>query len=222
MKIVASGVALLFLCCTTFGTLAQVSDRPASVVSVTDAYLPYQVVLDGLIILDLSLDSQGSITAIHILRDPGSMVSAAISSVRTWKFEPAIEDNEPQPSEMTVAFVYRPADYGGSKAAFPKPFAAVPPRMKNEAHAPAGIVSVAYPEYPANSVAWGSVIVQVSLDKTGAMKKAEVLRGQEPFTAFALESLKKWSFQTANLHDKPTSSNVAIAFVFQSPASNQQ
>lgn len=222
MKTLLNGVVLLFLYYSTFGTLAQVSDRPASVVSVTDAYLPYQVVLDGFVILDLSLDSQGSITAIHILRDPGSMVSAAMSSVRTWKFEPAIEDNEPQSSEMTVAFVYRPADYGGSKAALAKPFAPVLPRMKNAAHTPAGIVAAAYPEYPANSVAWGSVIVQASLDKTGAMKKAEVLRGQEPFTAFALESLKKWSFLTANLHDKPTPSNVAIAFVFQSPVSNQQ
>jgi outer membrane biosynthesis protein TonB len=220
MKAVLSGVVLLFLCCTTFGARPQLSDRPASAISVTDAYLPYQVVLDGFVILDLSLDSHGSITAIHILRDPGSMVSAAIASVRTWKFEPAIEDSEPQPSEMTVAFVYRPADSGGSKAVLPKPFAPVLPRMKNEAHIPAGIVSVAYPEYPVNSVAWGSVIVQASLDKTGAMKKAEVLRGQEPFTAFALESLKKWSFQTAKLHDKPTQSNVAIAFVFESPVSN--
>lgn len=214
MKAVLSvGVVLLFLLCTTPGTSAQVSNKPTAVVSVTDAYLPYQIILDGFVVLDISLDSQGGITAVHVLRDPGSMVSAAIASVRTWKFEPALEDNKPQPSEMTVTFVYRPAV---SKAAPSRPFfASVLPGTENDAPAPAGIMSVAYPEYPVNSVAWGSVIVQVSLDKSGAAKNANVLRAQAPFTTFALESLKKWSFRAARLHGKPTESNVAIAFIFQ-------
>jgi outer membrane biosynthesis protein TonB len=204
----------LLLCVPAF---AQ-ADRPASVISVTDAYLPYQVVLDGFVILDISLDSRGSITAIRVLRDPGSMVSSAISSVRTWTFEPAIGDNKAQPSDMTVVFVYRPADYGGSKAVLPIPFAPVLPHSKNEAQTPAGILSVAYPKYPVNSVASGSVIVQASLDKAGAVKQAEVVRGQKPFTAISVESLKEWRFQPAMLRGKPTESNVTVAFVFQSPS----
>jgi outer membrane biosynthesis protein TonB len=193
------------------------ANSPASVTSVTDAYLPYQVVLDGFVILDISIDSRGALTAIHVLRDPGSMVSAAISSVRKWTFEPAIESKEAQPSEITVVFVYRPANYGGAKAVLPS-FAPVLPHLKNDAQTPVGIVSVAYPEYPVNSIAWGSVIVQANLDETGAMKKAEVLHGQEPFTAFSLESLKKWRFQPAMLRGRPTEANVAVAFIFQSPS----
>jgi outer membrane biosynthesis protein TonB len=213
MKSALSLALFLRLCVPAF---AQ-ADKPASIISVRDAFLPYQVVLDGFVILDISLDSRGRVAAIHVLRDPGSMVSAAISSVRTWTFEPAIEDNQARPSEITVVFAYRPADFGGAKAV-PPPFNPVLPQLKNDTQTPVGIVSVAYPEYPVNSVAWGSVIVQVNVDKTGAMTNAEVLRGQEPFTAFSLESLKKWGFQPSMLRGKPIESNVAVAFVFQSPS----
>ena len=192
-------------------------NRPASIISVTDAYLPYQVVLDGFVILDISLDSRGTVTAIHVLRDPGSMVPAAISSVRTWTFEPAIEDNKARPSEMTVVFVYRPADYGGAKAVL-TPFAPVVPHLENDTQTPVGIVSVAYPEYPVNSVVWGSVVIQLTVDATGSMTRREVLRPMLPFTQFALDALKKWRFQPAMLRGKPTETNIAVAFVFQSPS----
>lgn len=144
------------------------------------------------------------------------MVSAAYSSVRTWTFAAAFEDGKARPSDITVAFVYRPSDYGGAKAVMP-PFAPVLPRL-HDGQAPAGIMAVAYPEYPVNSVAWGSVIIQATIDKTGAMKETKVLREQKPFTAFALAALKKWSFQPATLRGNPTASNVAIVFVFQSPS----
>jgi hypothetical protein len=213
MKIL-SLIPFVLLCVPAF---AQ-ANRPASLVTVTDAYLPYQVVLDGFVILGVSLDSRATVTAIHVLRDPGSMVSAATSSVRTWTFAPALEDNKAQASEITVVFVYRPADYGGAKAVLPRPFVPVLPTLKHDAQAPAGILSVAYPAYPVNTVAWGSVIVQARLDETGAMKDAQVLLRKEPFTAPSLKALKNWSFQPAMFHGKATEANVAVAFVFQSPS----
>jgi len=206
---------------------AQVSYQPPSVISATDAFLPYQNLPDGFVVLDVSLDSDGSISSTDLLRDPGSMVSAAISSVRTWKFKPASAGNTPRPSEMTVAFVYRPADFGGRKPSPPKSSGPVlPPRkadaQRGDGYVPAGIITWAYPDYPVNSTAWGSVVIQVSLDKSGTIQKADVLRKQEPFTSFAVEALKRWSFQPATLHGKPADSQLAIAFVFQVPYSEVQ
>lgn len=123
----------------------EVVDQPASVRSATDAYLQYLVILDGFVVLHVSLNSKGDVTDIHVLRDPGSMVPAAMSSVKTWRFEPAVEAVKSVDSEMTVVFVYRPADYGGSKATLPKPFTAVRPPENSEGSSPAGILSVSLP-----------------------------------------------------------------------------
>lgn len=200
---------------TNPGIAAEGTDQPASVRSATDAYLPYQIVLDGFVVLRVSLSAKGEVTDIQVLRNPGSMVSAAESSVKTWRFKPAVEAGQSVGSEMTVVFVYRPGDYGGSKATLSKPFTAMQPQENSDGFSPAGILSVSYPEYPVNSVAWGSVIVEANLDKSGLVKETETVRAQEPFTHSALEALKKWRFSPATRRGKPVDSSVAIAFVFQ-------
>jgi hypothetical protein len=38
-----------------------------------------------------------------------------------------------------------------------------------------------------------------------------------PFTDFAIAALRKWQFRAATLNGKPVSSQLAIAYVFQTP-----
>src|SRR5271169_3667709 len=101
--------------------------KTAEVLSVTDAYLPYQIIFDGFVVLDVSLDAKGNIAKVSALRDPGSMVPAAITSVRMWKFRPASAGDGPRPSEMTIAFVYRPPNGGPAQTVPPKNFQPVLP-----------------------------------------------------------------------------------------------
>src|SRR5579863_8956273 len=115
-------------CCAMVTTGAQgFASKTAEVISATDAYLPYQIMFDGFVVLGVSLDAKGNITKVSALRDPGSMVPAAITSVRTWKFRPASAGNGPRPSEMTVAFVYRPPNGGPAQTGPPKDFQPVLP-----------------------------------------------------------------------------------------------
>ena len=86
-------------------------------------------------------------------------------------------------------------------------------------YVPAGIVSFTYPDYPANSVAWGSVIVQITVNSEGRMENAEVLHGMAPFTDLAVDALRNWRFQAATLYGKPVASQLPIAFIFQTPVS---
>ena len=45
------------------------------VTSTSDAYIQYQIVTDGLFVLDVDLSDEGEIQRIAALRDPGSMLA---------------------------------------------------------------------------------------------------------------------------------------------------
>ncbi len=216
------GGLLILIGCLAVAALANAVFRAPQVTSVTDAYLPYEVVFDGLVVLDVSLDRRGEVIGTEAMRDPGAMVPAAVTSVRTWKVRPGILGTATIPSEMTAVFVYRPRPNGPAAPVPPKDFKPVLPHPHTDEtidYVPAGIISFTYPDYPVNSVAWGSVIVQITVNSEGRIESTEVLRGMEPFTELAVDSLRNWRFQAATLHGKPVSSQLPIAFIFQTPVS---
>ena len=210
-------LVLIFTCVAAYA-FAKTSFAPPSVISTTEAYFPYELpLLDGFVILDVNLSSEGHIEKVDVLRNPGSMVPPAIFAVKGWKFSPASANGGPETSAMTVAFVYRPANYG-VKAVPPREFSPVVPPESDHDYVPPGVVAVDYPDYPVNAIGWGSVIIQVMLNDAGEIDSTQVLRTQEPFTKFGLETLKRWRFRPATLHGKPIKSSLAIAFIFQTPS----
>ena len=205
-------------------SLAQQTYTPLEVIEAGDAYTSYNIVSDGLFILDIGVNDTGKIERIETVRNPGSMPGAVKTSVHNWKFQPASEGSKTRASRLTVAFVYRPANYGAAGAVPPKDFAPViPPAHSDEAsydYVPVGILSFAYPDYPINSVVWGSVLVQATVDSAGEIKDVNVLHGMPNFNSFAQEALKKWRFRAGTLRGKPVTSKIVIAFIFQSPYSS--
>jgi TonB family protein len=196
---------------------AQEIYKSPEVASAGDAYVPYQVVLDGLFVLDVFLDGEGAVQGIDALRDPGAMLGAAKTAVRQWKFQSASREGRSAPSRMTVSFLYRPPNYGNAAAVPPKQFSPVVPTEHNN-YVPIGVLSFAYPAYPVNSVAWGSVVVQVTVDNSGEVKGVDFLHGTDVFNNFVSDALKKWRFQAATLDGKSITSKTVIAFAFQPPA----
>jgi TonB family protein len=205
-------------------TLAQQTYSPPEVTSAGDAYTSYNIVSDGLFVIDIGLSDDGGIRRVESLRNPGSMLGAAKTSVRNWKFQPASEDNKPRASRLTVAFVYRPANYPTFGAVPPKDFMPViPPTQSDdggEDYIPVGILSFAYPDYPVNSVVWGSVLLQATVDSSGDVKNVNVLHGMANFNSFAQGALKIWRFRAATLRGRPVTSKIVVAFIFQPPASS--
>jgi len=215
-------VALAVFCCPS--ALPQQNYNPAEVTSAGDAYTSYNVVYDGLFVLDVGIDDDGSIRGIEPFRNPGSMFDTAKTVVREWKFQPAFEGRKAKTSRLTVAFVYRPPNFVTFGAVPPKDFTPVIPSAQScdgrEDYAPVGITAFAYPDYPVNSVTWGSVILQATVDSEGNAKKVVVLHGMANFNRFARAALKNWRFSAATLHGKTVTSNIVVAFIFQPPASS--
>lgn len=216
-------VMLFSTICFWPSAFAQQTYTPPRVISAGDAYTSYNIVFDGLLVLDIGLSDEGDIRRIEALRDPGSMLGAAKNSVHTWKFQPASEGSKPRGSRLTVAFVYRPANYGTAGAVPAKDFAPVIPPASDagsDDYVPVGILSFAYPDYPVNSVIWGSVLVQATVDGAGNVKDVNLLHGMANFNSFALEAFKKWRFRGATIRGEPVTSHIVIAFIFQPPHSS--
>ena len=204
---------------------AQPNYKPARVTSSGDAYVPFQVMIDGFFVFDVHVNDDGTVGRIDALRNPGAMPGAAKTSISSWKFQSASKNQQPVPSRMTVSFVYRPPNYGNAAAVAPTAFAPVLPADQSESsghvnYVPVGIVSFAYPAYPVNSVAWGSVVVQLTVDDSGNVKAVEFLHGMVGFNNLVSDALKKWRFQAATFNGKPIKSKTVIAFIFQTPAAN--
>lgn len=87
-----------------------------------------------------------------------------------------------------------------------------PPRFD-----PPTVVSAAEAIYPLQSIAWGTVVLEVSLDDTGKITDVRVVRGIPSLTEPAVRSARQWKFQPAKLDGKPIPSKVPVAFSFVPP-----
>jgi hypothetical protein len=61
---------------------AEPSYKPARVTSAGDAYVPFQVMIDGFFVFDVLLNDDGTVKQIDALRNPGAMPGAAKTSMR--------------------------------------------------------------------------------------------------------------------------------------------
>jgi len=175
--------------------LTQQTYSPPEVTSAGDAYTSYNIVFDGLFVLDIGVGDDGGIRRIESLRNPGSMFGAAKTSVRNWKFQPAFEDRKPTASRLTVAFVYRPANYPTFGAVPPKDFTPVIPSGRSddgsEDYAPVGILSFAYPDYPINSVVLGIRLAPSNRGQLGGRQECQCVTRNAQLQSLCPGSSKK-------------------------------
>jgi outer membrane biosynthesis protein TonB len=211
---VCSALAMVLLVCGAMPTFAQVTFKPAEVISAPDIQYPIRSIADGVVVLDVSLDAAGEVVGVRVVRDIASLTSAATSSIPSWKFSPATLQGKPEPSTIRIAVVFRPPSYLAAGPAF----AAVPaqdaPDQTHRGDTLPGIMSAVYPQYPVNAAMPGAVIIQVTIGKTGGIPRTKVVRELPPFTQFGLNALHHWQFQPATVYGKPVISNLAIALVF--------
>ncbi len=85
---------------------------PPSVVTAAEAVYPLQSVASGTVVLEVSLDDDGKITDIRVVRGIASLTESAERSVQQWKFQAAKLDGKPVLSKIAVAFSFVPPNVG--------------------------------------------------------------------------------------------------------------
>lgn len=212
-------IVMILVC--SVPAFAQKTFRPPEIITAGDVQSPINSVANGIVILDLSLDSGGQIINIDVPRPIVPFASIARSAVRTWKFKPASLGDAPCPSVLRVAFAFRPNSFYVTPPVFAP---LVEPEGdssdKPAGYTPPGIMAVAYPGYPINAATVGAVVVQVALDAEGKVSDVAAIRPFNPFTRFALEVAKRWRFSPATLDSAPLPAKLVIVFVFSAPISN--
>ena len=79
----------------------------------------------------------------------------------------------------------------------------------------AEVISAVEVAYPWNSIAEGTVILEVTVDHWGEIEDVRVLRDVPSLTEPARKAVKKWKFKPATLNGKPVTATIPVAFAFR-------
>jgi TonB family protein len=82
---------------------------------------------------------------------------------------------------------------------------------------PPAVISTVEAIYPLQSVASGTVVLEVTLDNAGKITDVRVVRGIPSLTESAERSIRQWKFRPAQLDGEPVHSKVTAAFSFVPP-----
>jgi TonB family protein len=82
---------------------------------------------------------------------------------------------------------------------------------------PPSVVAVTDAVYPINSVASGTVVLEVTIDEGGKVAAVKVVRGIASLTEEAERAVRQWKFQPARFGGHPVSSRIPVAFSFVPP-----
>jgi TonB family protein len=96
-------------------------------------------------------------------------------------------------------------------------WAAKPQEEESLRFKPVQVVSVVEPTYPANSIAKGTVILQVTVSGSGKIDEVTVIHQVPSLTEEAERTVRKWKFQPAQLNGTPVTSTMIAAFYFGHP-----
>ena len=189
---------------------------PPDIRSASNIPYPENTLAAGAVSLLLTLDTNAQIQNIQVLRDFPSLTSSVQNVVTMWTFTPAALKGNPVPSEisMTVIFnIFNPA--GG--AAYQSLVLAPPQSTYPDASqfTPPQITQASFANYPAASVAQGTVVLDVTIGRTGQPKQIRVVNDLPTLTQQAVRAVKTWGFNAATIRGQPIPAQIIIAFVFQ-------
>lgn len=195
--------------------------KPAKLGSAADVQFPFKTSADAIVLFDVALGARGEIKKISVLQDVPPFTEAAEHSLREWKFAPASLNGKAEESDIVAAFVFRHAVYIANPPAY-KPVAPSKESERAESEfTPPGILSMTYAGYPASTVAYGTIVVQETVNPEGSASDVKIVRDLEGgFAPLAIEAAKKWRFQPAMRNGRAVPGRIAIAFVFSSRAMN--
>jgi TonB family protein len=185
-------------------------------VNAGDIAYPVNTTATGLVTLLLSLSNGGRMENVQVLRDVPPLTGAAQSGVQSWSFKPASSNGNPVASTIPVSVIFNPFNPGDTQISgmsVPADPTAAP--TGNAQYKPPQITSASFAVYPPNTLAQGTVVLDVRIGKTGQVTKVRVVHGVPPLTSSAINAVKSWSYNPAATNGQPAASRMVVAFVFQ-------
>ena len=188
---------------------------PPDITSASEIPFPVEVVASGLVTLALNISVTRQPPDVRVLPDIPGLTSLTSSIVKGWSYTPGKLDGNPTPSTITVEVVFNPGDSLNQSMKIP-PVAPTPPPFP-AGYLPPEVSVGSFALYQPNSVGVGAVVLDVTIDKYGAVKKTDVIRDVPSLTPEAIAAVKRWTINPATFNGKAIVSKLVVAFVFRSP-----
>jgi TonB family protein len=214
----AAGIVALAAIAIGVGAWGQGSGgrfSPADVTSATNIAYPVNTTVTGMVSLLLSLDGSGNVQNTQTVQDIPPLTAAAQESVQKWKFKPAMANGKSVGANFSVNVVFNPYNPGGTSVVgggLTVP-SAVPSNQGD--FMPPQIRLASYAFYPPDTLAQGTVVLSVSVDKSGHVSRVKVVHGVQPLSDAAVGAVKQWGFQPAMHGGEAVAGKICVAFVFQ-------
>jgi len=208
-------LGIVLFCSPQAGISARDRFVPPDVTSASEIPYPVEVLASGLVTLALNISVAGQPPDVQVLRDIPGLTSLTSSIVKGWKFSPGKLDGNPAPSTITVEVVFNPGDSLNQSMKI-APVAPTPPPFP-AGYLPPEVSVGSFALYQPNSVGVGAVVLDVTIDKYGAIKKTDVIRDVPSLTPEAIAAVKRWTINPATFNGKAIISKLVVAYVFRSP-----
>jgi len=78
----------------------------------------------------------------------------------------------------------------------------------------AQVISAVGPVYPVNSIAQGTVVLEVTIGPSGRVEQVRVIRDIPSLTSESVKAVRGWSFRPARLDGRPVRTVIPVAFTF--------
>lgn len=219
-RILVAGAAILLFAASASaaGPQQEAAPRfqPVQVVSAASAVYPITSVGSGTLVLRVTVAGSGKIKNVTVVYGIASLTQGAENAVRRWRFKPALLDGAPVTSSMIAAFTYGMWPFANAFGA-----ASTPEQSGGDAvsvFTPLRIIAQTAPSYPFDSVAAGTVALQVTIDRAGAIQNIKVLHDIPSLTEPAESAVRRWKFKPATFDGKPVATSMVASFAFRVPS----
>ena len=188
--------------------------------------LPRLAVGGGQVVLELTVDDGGAVTAVKPLRTTPPFAESLAAEGKGWRFTPA-EEERPDParagatarvavpSKVALIGMFRPPVLRGPT------LGPVPKDVASASEDVAFPLNMVMPRFPPTARAGGQVVVEARIGTDGAIGDVKVLQAQPPFQSPALDALSQWTFRPARRAGAPIPSFVYIVFGFAEIVGNK-
>jgi TonB family protein len=192
--------------------------QPATVTSAGNIPYPPNSRNSGMVTLDVSVDSSGAVQQVTAPRDLPPFTKTAENALNGWSFSGARKAGQLAPGVVRVNVIFNP--FNPSNVSIPAP--PLPPPRNNVAGQSGSfqlpdVKSANYAAYPPNTVASGTVVLDVRVSRDGGVGDVKVLQGSGPLSDAPVNAVKSWTFAPARYQGKPVAAHTVVAFVFVQP-----
>jgi outer membrane biosynthesis protein TonB len=197
---------------------SEVSEfQEPEVVKASELRYPPNSIAYGVVVLEVTIGTEGNVEAMKARRDIVSLTPEAIRAVKVWKFKPAKLDGKPIRSKTMVAVVFNPALNNPPESVLPPLANHTADEQQAPCFSPPQVIQAVYPKYPIRSVAWGTVVLQLKIDAEGRAQAVKTLRDIVSLTPEAAQTVRAWKFVPGTLDGKRVPSTTTVAFLFRRP-----